>query len=352
LKTKPKNPVRYRSHSPSYFRENYSLYQSNNFAEKDQYLFSIINLDFDQLLNLRRDLLNDYGVFFMRDNLFNEINYRISYLKESVVRNYTLRINKEDRQDLRNQREYLTSLIKKNTIDLEEYKVLKVRTLGSEEARASFDKAFYTLNDIYNQVIFYIDKYLIYYEMNENPHSEMSTMLLKRYNLPLHKPSKINQKNKIKKIPTEEVKPKVTIKEKLTPSKKLEVIYAIFDWLRLQNKWFIIKEEHLYSFIYKYFDFGNSDYDHIDIQFVLKTDANKWGVLFYELKANNLLTQTNEKICDLLSSYFCEFTNKKSVVKHVKKHSFKSAFENSDMRERHKLKKTNIPIDEIIDKLR
>jgi hypothetical protein len=73
-------------HSPQYYIDSFPLYISGQWQGTGQYVSSIINLDFDHLIQLREKLFIDYGYHFLQCELFRKINKQIYCLEEWALR--------------------------------------------------------------------------------------------------------------------------------------------------------------------------------------------------------------------------------------------------------------------------
>ncbi len=272
-------------------------------------MFTVINLDFDQLIDLRIKLFNCYGASFIRNELYEEINYRISYLQSSVERRIANGIDKTDKLDLLKKRKYYADLIEKNTEYLDSLKFSKIRALGDNIYLAKFE-AFYIYNKIYQAVILYIDVHLAYH--TSVPNSK-------------------------KTLP------------KLKPGKSFESTYNFFELLSRHTykgkNAFCIESKYLEPLLNRLFDFGNTDYDdeNLVIPFDINMEGAVWAILFHDLMLENYIESSQKEMMSILAASYNQSQNKKITF-----YTFRGYF--TDTRKRQKLKenKKHIPIDELM----
>jgi hypothetical protein len=341
------NQVKYTAHPPNYFVDSFPKYIEGKWIETEQYWFSIINLDFYPLIQLREKLFVAYGQMFLNDKLFFEINYRIYYLVDFATAKMKseLDLYSEDVEYLAKQKVEIINLLNENDERLTKYKYQYVNTLNSHNL-VLFNEHFYTYSKIYEDIVQNLEMriymYTFHYDRNTGTFPEIYLNTPPTFdefkagqittideNIDISFPTIIKaSSNKIKKLQT---------------NKSFEFIYNLF-FLIVQTGTF--ETDNLKGFIYKLFDFENIQYDDIDIPFKIGTNSEVAGAFFYDLRTRNIITNKSyQEVCKIIDSLklknYKNITIKASSLRAASNETLNTYIENGK----------NILTDEIFKKL-
>jgi hypothetical protein len=378
-------------HSPQYYIDSFPLYISGQWQGTGQYVSSIINLDFDHLIQLREKLFIDYGYHFLQCELFRKINKQIYCLEEWALRRIIRLYHSNDLDYLNDKKVYISKLLKENNERLDKFKFQYVISL-TEENMILFTTHFYTYSKMYEATLGEINTriYMFRYHYDKNT----GTFLDNYTNTPptfdefiacqvkktdetpsTSLPPIIKITNKFKDLkptfPLNNLKKRVYIftcpyyenietlpiihteinnkysnlvtdpetsfiYEQLTPLKSYEDVHTFFSILtkdyKSKKKWIEIQEVDLDGFIRALFDFGNRP-SYIPAYDIIVTGA-LWTTLWHELKIKKYIKATNNQLVNCLYDFTQNATSNK-----VSKSTYRAYISNAERR--NKIKEDN-----------
>ncbi len=372
-------------HPFEYYINSFPLYISGQWQGSGQYISAAINLDFDQLIQLREKLFIEYGYRFLESSLFRKMNKQIYLLKDWVLSTILKAYHSNDLNYLNDKKTYISTLLKENNERLDQLKFKYVISLHGNNLDL-FTSHFYTYSNLYEYVLDDINTriFMFTYHYDENtgtfPARYINTpptfdefiagQVKKTDKTPSTSPIPIiKNTNKFKDLkPTFQLKnlkrrvyiftclyyyenietvpiinteinnensnlvtdPETSfIYEQLAPLKSYEDLYTFFSILisdyKGKKKWIEIKEGELDNFIRALFDFGNRP-SYIPVYDINVTGA-LWTALWHELKIKKYVKATNNQLVNCLYDFTQNATTNK-----ISKSTYRAYISNAERR--------------------
>lgn len=318
-------------HTSEHYINSFPLYISGQLYGTGQYISSIINLDFDQLIKLREKLFIEYGYHFLESALLRKMNKQIYILNEWALSKMLGSCHSNDLDYLNNKKEYISKLLKENNERLDQLKFKYVISLYGNNLDL-FNAHFYTYSKLYEYVLGDINTRIFMFTYHYDK---------KTGTFPTNYKVLLQDTNNEKLIPIE-VQESTIIFNRLTSPKSYEEIHTLITFLATdyegKKKWIAIEMDKIEDFIHGLFNFGETPKLHPT--FDITVTGALWACLIHELKIKGYIKGTNKNLSDILSAYF-----QKSLTNKITKSTFLVYL--SDSRRRNNVKEDNeyIPFD-------